>query len=46
MRDDRELSSLLDAAEMDRLLDPANYLGQSRAFALKVLERQRQRGGS
>lgn len=46
MLGDRELSALLDAAEMDRLLDPSNYLGQSRAFAQKVLERQRQRTGS
>lgn len=46
MLGDRELSGLLDAAEMDRLLDPSNYLGQSRAFALSVLERHRQRACS
>jgi 3-carboxy-cis,cis-muconate cycloisomerase len=43
--DDPELSALIDAAEMDRLLDPSNYLGQSQVFARKVLECHRQRAG-
>lgn len=33
---DAEITALLPGAELDRLLDPANYLGQSRAMALAV----------
>lgn len=43
MTEDPEINRLLGPEEMDRLLDPSTYLGQSVAFATSVLERQRRR---
>lgn len=43
LRDDPAIQSDLSASELARLLDPANYLGQSDAFVERVLQAYEQR---
>ncbi len=42
---DEIIADTLPAADIDRLLDPVNYLGQSSTFAKRVLDEHRERRG-
>jgi 3-carboxy-cis,cis-muconate cycloisomerase len=43
LADEPQISALLSTSELDALLDPANYTGQSTAFVERVLTRHGQR---